>query len=770
MKSSIAARDLFVVCIIFILCMSSASPKAGDKQTANPEETLHTVSGHVRQGDCKKARAEIKNLISKADDNKLKGSAYFLSGYCSYKLQEYDQARKHLKRASKLQPLLSFHALYYGARSYQDEKKYKKAAELWETLLSHDPPGDLEGRATMELLRCHRRSGDAESAAKVLARVKALSNKKSSWRHELDYTKGWIKIKQGSFQKAREILVALWRDHPTSFWAGQARALLEGDKKDRFLLPGEDSVFTEGDRIRRVKELVDGHRPARGLEELLPIVEKAEKSSPPKRLAGLYELRGRAYMGKRSFDNAIADFKKTQKIRGEKDLELYYLTGRCYQRSGRHQKAISIYKDIWTNHPKCDYVTRALYYAARLKKISRDWQGAEEAYRRLVSDYPWSSLKLESMFQIAWLRYLRKDYKKSLLYLERIPVKRNDDGFNARTLYWKSVALKKTDQKEKGRQVGKKILSKYWKTPYAFYLVMLQGHEWPYEPRSKIIPRKPSKLPVEYHVGVELCRLGLSSESDGQLRVVENKGLMSEGLAWELSRLYAEIGDYYRSQKIAHRKLGHRLKVPPPGEKKAWRLAYPQAFPDHVHKYAGKYKLDPLLVWSLMRAESTYRDDIRSWAGAVGLMQIMPSTGRHIARSLGEKGYKTSRLNNPETSIRYGCYYLRGRMDDFHVKGNNPRAWLETTAKALGAYNAGPGRVRTWSKRADKLGLDTPAFIEEIPITETRNYIKRILRFYIVYLYTYPPNKHTPESAKTGEQQKQEAANTKNRENVKAVE
>jgi len=749
MKSSSFSRGLCVVCALVLLFIAAPTPRADDKNNVDPRKLLESASVHLRQGDCKAALAETATVIAEAKDKKLKGSAYFASGYCAYEMQEYDKSRDHLKEAGRLRPILSFHSLYYGAHSYQNEARYKEAIELWEKLLAHGPPGDLEGRATMELLRCHRRNQDPAATASALARVDALSEKKSSWNRELDYTKGWVKAKQGSYQKARDILVGLWRDHPTSFWSGQARVLLEGAMKDKFLLPGEDSVFNEGDRIRRAKELIDRNRSDQGLEELSPIIKEAEKSSPPKRLAGLYELRGRAYMDKRSFEKAIADFKKTQKLRGEKDLELVYLTGRCYQRSGKHDKAIAVYKDIWTNHPKCDYVTRALYYAARLRKVNRDWEGAEKAYRRLVSDYPWSSLKPESMFQLAWLRYLRKDYGKAYLYLERVPVKRNDDSFNARTLYWKSVALHKTGDKEKAKKIENELLQKYWKSAYAFYLVMLEGRKWPYVERNKIIPRKPSKLPVEYHLAVELCRLGLSSESDGQLRVVENKGLMSEGLAWEVARIYYEIGDYYRCQKIAHRKLGHRLRVPPPGEKKAWKLAYPQAFPRHVHKYAKKYQLDPMLMWSLMRAESTYRDDIRSWAGAVGLMQVMPFTGRDIARRLGEKGFKTDWLNDPETSIRYGCYYLRGRMDDFHVKGDNPAAWLETTAKALGAYNAGPGRVRTWSKRADKLGLDTPAFVEEIPITETRNYIKRILRFYLVYLYTYPPNQYTPGTEKT---------------------
>ncbi len=150
-----------------------------------------------------------------------------------------------------------------------------------------------------------------------------------------------------------------------------------------------------------------------------------------------------------------------------------------------------------------------------------------------------------------------------------------------------------------------------------------------------------------------------------------------------------------------------------------------------------------------MRAESTYRPTIKSSAGAVGLMQIMPATGRQIAREVKYSGFNTGHLERPEVNVHFGCYYLAGRLKQFFA-GDTQAQRLQTITRALASYNAGPHRVSGWGERADDMGLTPQAFVEEIPIKETREYVLRILKFYLVYLTAYPRDAET-----TG----QEAAN-----------
>jgi soluble lytic murein transglycosylase len=155
------------------------------------------------------------------------------------------------------------------------------------------------------------------------------------------------------------------------------------------------------------------------------------------------------------------------------------------------------------------------------------------------------------------------------------------------------------------------------------------------------------------------------------------------------------------------------------------RGIFPTSYKDTVFKYSKKYNLDPYLVFSVINVESKFDSFAESPKGARGLMQVTPQTGKYIAELLGEKEYKNENLYDPETNIRYGCFYLSKLNNDF---GGNMDC-------VLAAYNGGEGNVRKWLQ-TDETGekyLDT----EKLPFVETRNYLKRVKRNYKVYNYLY---------------------------------
>ena len=123
--------------------------------------------------------------------------------------------------------------------------------------------------------------------------------------------------------------------------------------------------------------------------------------------------------------------------------------------------------------------------------------------------------------------------------------------------------------------------------------------------------------------------------------------------------------------------------------------------------------------------ESRYRADAISWAGAIGLMQIMPATGRELARQLKISRFRTSMLKLPEVNIRMGTKYigyLNSRFD-----GN---AMLVS-----GAYNGGPGRMSRWLETKNIKDIDE--FVEKITIRETRLHIKKVINSYDNYVEIY---------------------------------
>ncbi|MXY92879.1 MAG: tetratricopeptide repeat protein, partial [Caldilineaceae bacterium SB0664_bin_27] len=154
------------------------------------------------------------------------------------------------------------------------------------------------------------------------------------------------------------------------------------------------------------------------------------------------------------------------------------------------------------------------------------------------------------------------------------------------------------------------------------------------------------------------------------------------------------------------------------------RVAYPRHYSRLVEKEATDFEIDPLLLYSLILQESLFEPPARSFAGAHGLTQIIPTTGAEIAQRLGYPNYSTGLLNRPFVNVRFGAYYLRWVQDYAH---ENPVA-------ALAGYNAGPGNARTWF---DHSAPDEALFIERIPYNETRLYLQRILTHYAHYLRIY---------------------------------
>ena len=145
------------------------------------------------------------------------------------------------------------------------------------------------------------------------------------------------------------------------------------------------------------------------------------------------------------------------------------------------------------------------------------------------------------------------------------------------------------------------------------------------------------------------------------------------------------------------------------------------AYPEIVGAESGEQGIEPHIVYSLMRQESLFEFDAVSWVGARGLTQIMPPTGRWIARRVGHRGFRLSHLLDAETNVHFGVYYLSEQLDDFDGD----------LLRALAAYNGGPDNVKRWWKYGGT--SDSDVFVEDIGFSETSNYVRRVYRYYRSY-------------------------------------
>ena len=152
-----------------------------------------------------------------------------------------------------------------------------------------------------------------------------------------------------------------------------------------------------------------------------------------------------------------------------------------------------------------------------------------------------------------------------------------------------------------------------------------------------------------------------------------------------------------------------------------YSLRFPMPYKQQVLEYAQARELDPSLIYGVMRRESLFDPLARSSVGALGLMQLMPSTARRVASSLGMKRPRKADILSVENNILFGTQYLRNVMNRFD---NN-------VALAAAAYNAGPGNVKKWLPREQTMSADL--WVETVPFKETRNYVQAVLAYSTVF-------------------------------------
>ena len=152
-------------------------------------------------------------------------------------------------------------------------------------------------------------------------------------------------------------------------------------------------------------------------------------------------------------------------------------------------------------------------------------------------------------------------------------------------------------------------------------------------------------------------------------------------------------------------------------------LRFPLTYRQSIQKLASQYQISPALIYATVRQESSFLENIKSNAGAYGLMQILPSTAKSIAKHAKIPYSDAKQLFLPEKNLHIGVAYLNTLHQQFKAH----------PLLMMAAYNAGPKQVRRWAKNSDAAEIDI--WVETLPWQETRDYLKNVISFYAVYQY-----------------------------------
>ncbi len=270
--------------------------------------------------------------------------------------------------------------------------------------------------------------------------------------------------------------------------------------------------------------------------------------------------------------------------------------------------------------------------------------------------------------------------------------------------YWQGIALSRTDQQEAADSLLTSLSAE--RSYYGFLAADELGQ--PYALASdEVVPNEP--MIAEFAARADLIRAR-------ELFLVGQDGRgRSE---WEAVVGHFEPGQKLQAALLARRWGWHSraiAAVASVGEFDDLSLRYPLPYHDTFEKYSAEASIPLTWAYGVARSESLFMRDVRSSAGAVGLMQLMPATGRKVAREIRLPYSGLNTLTDPQSNIRLGTTYL-GQMAE-RFGGNR--------VLATAAYNAGPHRVHAWLP--DNGTVDARFWIENIPFNETRGYVRRVL-------------------------------------------
>jgi soluble lytic murein transglycosylase len=447
-----------------------------------------------------------------------------------------------------------------------------------------------------------------------------------------------------------------------------------------------------------------------------------------------------------------------------------YRTGRGLQLSGKKDKAIAAYKQLISQFPDAketasgllhlaeivkpssnaipylnqvlskfpDRASEALLQKIKILEAQNDQKSATEARQLLISKYDNYPEAAEYRWKVALDKAKAKDYKAALQWAQPIIVNNPESILAPRAGFWVGKWASKLGKNEEAKKAYEYVISQF---PYSYYtwrsaaiLGLDVGNFNTLRQLNPQIVQRPRPVPpAGSDTFKELYLLGQDRDAWLQWQTeFRNKmqPTVNEQFTEGLMRL-AKGENLIGIDKIS--KLQDRETPQEKAQFNAlskqityWQARYPFPYISEIEKWSKERQINALLVTSLIRQESRFEAKAHSAAGAVGLMQVLPSTAKLMASQANVDSKKID-LENPDTNIMFGTLYLDHTHDQY---ANN-------SLLAIASYNAGPGNVAKWLQTLPK--DDPDEFVEAIPFDETKNYVRQVFGNYWNYLRLYNP-------------------------------
>lgn len=692
-SSCLLAATLAVISITVTLTCAGSAPSTN--------EQLRTAARLLSE---KRNQEALQAALAAPAD----GPRNLLAGEAALRLKQYDDALRHLSAAEQGYPLLADIAASLRADALFGAKRFREAAAAAVQAAQRTPNPALRRR--MEKLEADAlvESGDLKGA---LAAYRQFSNRHSLGRDHIDALFQAARCQEllGETAAAVQGYRTIHLRYPAAQVAPKAFEQLKSLEKKGMT---QATVFTPEEQLQRGELLLANNRAADAAGAFAAI---AQTGLPDDMLARIELKSGQAAIRQRNFTLAEQFLKRaaasrTTDLRDEARLAL----ARVEERLGHTDTALARLMVLAAERgPLAD---DALLAAGLIHKHGGRFSEAALLLQRLVKEYPSSDLASRAGWELAWGQYLAGHLDAAEEAMNRLL---KDSTYRERALYWHARINERHNRAGIAANNYQQLLQEF---PFGFYAAWYRSRTnqptgWPSLPAVLAEP----PLPEGSQRIQALAGLGMLEAARSELtsyRPPRQDRQTTAGLA----RLQQLAGDLHGSIVTFHQ---NRPAAFEPDNLAFWAIGFPRPYAELFSRYSVTYRISDALTLSLAKAESSFRADVKSHAGAIGLMQLMPATARMTA-GIKSKTFNPLSLTDPEFNIKLGTKHLRELLDQYQ----------EDTIYTLAAYNAGAGAVKRWHSAFGHLPQDE--FIENIPFQETRDYVKKIISYLPVYraLYT----------------------------------
>jgi soluble lytic murein transglycosylase len=673
------------------------------------QDPIFKIEALISQGEYGPALRQLNRLDETKLDAWDRRKLRLQRGVCQMYLGNEAVALRHFRAALTKKDVISDYLAFWMGQCAEKSGQVDSAIVHYGTVRDISPASLLRNKA---VLNAASLSMGQEQYQDAVAFYDALIGKSS---REDDALAGKITalMAKGDSVAARETRLMLIREYPEHQAAKQALSGLEA-------LVEIGEVFVAGVALAKNKK----YHQAKTL--FLRVIKESDDKLWQGRAQS--EL-GHVYYNSRKYRSAEKAFDRAFKKYGE-PLALFHM-GRCAVKLGQDLTAATRFKEFVRRYPNMAGAAEALWQTGMAYQRRGRQRNARKIFLQLAERYPKSKYADEAAWRAGFALYQTRQYTVAAKAFLGLAGRTDESYMRDQGFYWAGKSFQKLGKDEEAQfwiaRASEGFPSSYYSARARAVLGVREAVYPQTADGAQLVMGQSYEPSIYLRKGDMLASVGLYRQAEQEFdraRRVHQNNLFALG---DLLQRYERIHAMHKALAVSGEILMLEREQGVPMTMASFRRVFPTYYWGEISHTAEQMDLDPNLMIAIMRQESAFNHEARSRVGARGLMQVMPATGKVMARKEKIDPYSTEDLDDPRTSILLGGRHLSDHMKSFQ-RDDGRQLGL-----ALSAYNAGLTAARRWSRKLTEKDVDE--FVESIPYKETRNYVKLVYRNYQVYSY-----------------------------------